>query len=100
MVSTQTTFWVLSRSLWCFFATFLEIAVYTYLYTPFYGGQFYFISFRVESLFTNISLDECIDLVVDYIIKGNPGIKLSAALKRLHFSDGRTLATAETHFLF
>ena len=51
------------------------------------------VSFEVESLFTNIPLYSCIDLAVDCIIKGNPGIKLIAAdLKRLF-----TLATAETH---
>ena len=51
------------------------------------------VSFEVESLFTNIPLHRCIDLAVDCIIKGNPGIKLIAAdLKRLF-----TLATAETH---
>ena len=31
------------------------------------------VSFDVESLFTNIPLDECVNLVVNYIIKGNPG---------------------------
>jgi len=47
-------------------------------------------------LFTNIPLSECIDLAVDYITKGNPGIKLSASdLKRLFL-----FATAETHFIF
>ena len=54
------------------------------------------VSFDVESLFTNIPLDECIDLAVHYITTGNPGIKLSAfELKRLF-----TFATAKTHFLF
>ena len=32
------------------------------------------VSFDVESLFTNILLDERIDLAVDHITKGNPGI--------------------------
>ena len=36
------------------------------------------VSFDVDSLFTNISLDECIDLAVHYITTVNPGIKLSA----------------------
>ena len=54
------------------------------------------VSFDVESLFTNISLRECIDLAVDYITKGNLGIKLSTSdLKRLFL-----FATAETHFIF
>ena len=53
----------------------------------------FMVSFEVESIFTNIPLHRCIDLAVDCIIKGNPGIKLIAAdLKRLF-----TLATAETH---
>jgi len=58
-------------------------------------GKF-MVSFDVESLFTNIPLSECIDQVVDYITKGNPGIKLSTSdLKRLFL-----FATAETHFIF
>jgi len=52
--------------------------------------------FDVESLFTNIPLSECIDLGVDYITKGNRGIKLRTSdLKRLFL-----FATAETHFIF
>ena len=35
------------------------------------------VSFDVESLFTNIPLEECIDLVVKYILDGNPDLKLS-----------------------
>ena len=58
-------------------------------------GKF-MVSFDVESLFTNIPLRECIDLAVDYITKGNPGIKLSTSdLKRLFL-----FATAETRFIF
>ncbi|XP_078364013.1 uncharacterized protein LOC144648271 [Oculina patagonica] len=58
-------------------------------------GKF-MVSFDVESLFTNIPLSECIDLAVDYITKGNPGIKLNSSdLKRLFL-----FATAETHFIF
>ena len=34
------------------------------------------VSFEVQSLFTNIPFTESIDLVVDYIMKGNPDIKL------------------------
>ena len=36
----------------------------------------FMVSFDVESLFTNIPLIESIDLAVDYIMKGNPDIKL------------------------
>ena len=61
----------------------------------FMEGKF-MVSFDAESLFTNIPLSECIDLVVDYITKGNPGIKLSTSdLKRLWL-----FATTETHFFF
>lgn len=50
----------------------------------------------MESLFTNIPLEECIDLVVKYVSEGNPDLKLIPPdLKRLF-----TFATAETHFLF
>ena len=35
------------------------------------------VSFDVESLFTNIPLDECIDLALNYISEGNPDIQLS-----------------------
>ena len=59
-------------------------------------GKF-MVSFDVESLFANIPFSECIDLAVDFITKGNPGIKLSTFdLKRLFL-----FATAETmHFIF
>ena len=50
----------------------------------------------VESLFTNIPLDECIDLAVKYISDGNPELKISTTdLKKLFY-----FATAQTHFLF
>jgi len=34
------------------------------------------VSFDIESLFTNIPLKECIDLVVRYISDWNPDLKL------------------------
>ncbi|XP_073232122.1 uncharacterized protein [Porites lutea] len=56
----------------------------------------FMVSFDVESLFTNIPLDDCIDLAVKYITEGNPGLKLSKnELKRLF-----EFATKETNFLF
>ena len=54
------------------------------------------VSFDVESLFTNLPLNECIDLAVKYISEGNPGLKLSEnELKRLF-----GFATNESHFPF
>ena len=54
------------------------------------------VSFDVESLFTNIPLLESIELAVDYILTGNPNIRLSKDnLKELFL-----IATAQTHFLF
>ena len=59
------------------------------------SGNF-IVSFDVESFFTNIPLDECIDLAVRYIKEDNTDIKLSAIeLKTL-----LRFATAQTHFLF
>ena len=58
-------------------------------------GKF-LVSFDVESLFTNIPLEECIDLAVKYILEGKPAIKLSDTELRDLFS----VATAQTHFLF
>ena len=56
----------------------------------------FMVSFDVESLFTNIPLLESIELAVDYILSGNPNIKLSKdSLKELFL-----VATAQTHFLF
>ena len=47
-------------------------------------------------LFTNIPLDECIDLAVKYILQGNPGLKISSVdLKTLFF-----FPAAQTNFLF
>ncbi len=54
------------------------------------------ISFDIESLFTNIPLEECIDLAVNYISKDNADLKLSKTELRSLF----TVATAQTHFLF
>jgi len=54
------------------------------------------VSFDVESLFTNIPLEECIDLAVNYISDGNPDLKLSKSELRSLF----TVATAQIHFLF
>ena len=53
----------------------------------------FMVSFDVESLFTNIPLEKCIDLAVNYISEGNPDLKLSE-LRSLF-----TVATAQTHFL-
>ena len=54
------------------------------------------VSFDVESLFTNIPLIESINLAVDYIMKGNPDIKLGREnLTKLFF-----FAIAQTHFSF
>ena len=58
-------------------------------------GKF-MVSFDVESLFTNIPLEECIDLAVNYISEGNPDLKISKPELRSIF----TVATAQTHFLF
>ena len=58
-------------------------------------GKF-LISFDVESLFTNIPLEECIDLAVEYISEGNPDFKPTPSDLKPLFS----FATAETHFLF
>ena len=37
------------------------------------------VSFDVKGLFTNMPVEECIDLAVKYISKGNPNLKLSTA---------------------
>ena len=56
----------------------------------------FLISFDVESLFTNIPLNETIDIAVDLIFKHNPEFSITKPdLKKLFL-----FATAETHFLF
>ena len=56
----------------------------------------YMVSFDVESLFTNIPLDESIELAVKYILSNNSTIKLTNVhLKKLFY-----IATSQTHFLF
>ena len=52
--------------------------------------------FDVESLFTSIPLDECIDLVITHSYQGNPVLKVGATDLKTLFS----FATAETHFSF
>ena len=54
------------------------------------------VSFDVESLFTNIPLEECIDLAVNYISDGSPDIKLNKSELRSLFIG----VTAQTHFIF
>ena len=54
------------------------------------------VSFNVESLFTNIPLEECIDLTVNHISEGNPDLKLTKFELRNLF----TVATTQTNFLF
>ena len=54
----------------------------------------FMVSFDVVSLFTNIPLEECIDLAVKYISDGNPDLKLSNTELKSLFS----VATAHTHF--
>ena len=53
------------------------------------------VSFDVENLFTNIPLEECIDLAVNYISEGNPDMKLNKSELRSLF----TTVTAQTHFI-
>ena len=57
-------------------------------------GKF-IVSFDVESLFTNIPLEECIDQAVNYISKGNPDLTLSEPELRSLF----TIATAQTKLM-
>ena len=53
-------------------------------------------SFDVESLFTNIPLLESVELAVDYILTGNPNIRLS----KDNLEELFLIATAQTHLLF
>ena len=53
-------------------------------------------SLDVVSLFTNIPLNESIDLAVSYISEGNPNLKLSKTDLTKLFS----FATSQTNFLF
>ena len=56
----------------------------------------FLISFDVESLFTNIPLEETVNLAVDTIFENEPDIKISKKdLKQLFL-----FATSNTHFLF
>ena len=48
---------------------------------PMFGK--FLISFDVESLFTNIPLEECIDLAVKYISEGNPDLKLTPLISNV-----------------
>ena len=54
------------------------------------------VSFDVECLFTNIPLEECVNLAVDYISKGNSDLQVTKTELRNLFN----FATAQTHFLF
>ena len=59
------------------------------------NGHF-MVSYDVTSLFTNIPLEETIELAVDLIFEKNPNIKISRAeLKELF-----QFATSQSHFLF
>ena len=54
------------------------------------------VSFNVGSLFTNIPLEESINLAVEYILKGIPDFNIAHDdLKKLF-----CIATSQTHFLF
>jgi len=56
----------------------------------------FMVSFDVTSLFTNIPLDETINIALDRIFTNHPNIKISKSdLKKLFL-----FATAQTHFLF
>ena len=50
------------------------------------SGKF-MVSFDVESLFTNITLEECVNLAVDYISKGNPDLQLRKIDLRIFFNQ-------------
>ena len=64
--------------------------------TRFDTSNKFIVSFDVESLFTTIPLIESFDLAIDYIMKGNPGVKLGREqLAKLFF-----FVIAQTHFSF
>ena len=54
------------------------------------------VSFDAESLFTNIPLEKCVNLAVDYISKGNPDLQLTKPDLRNLFN----FASAQTHSFF
>ena len=56
----------------------------------------FLVSFDVCSLFTNIPLNETIELALDYIFLNNKDIKISRKILKKLFE----LATSETHFYF
>ena len=55
----------------------------------------YFVSFDVASLFTNIPLNETLDIAVDYLTKDKNCNLSKTELKQL-----LTFATSQTHFMF
>ena len=61
------------------------------------NAEHYMVSFDVESLFTNIPLDETIDICVERLYKRKKKVK--GLLKR-HFKELLTLATKSSCFLF
>ena len=56
----------------------------------------FLISFDVESLFTNIPLDETIDIAINLIFKNKPSFPICKSDLKQLFS----FATSQTHFLF
>ena len=56
----------------------------------------YMASLDVKSLFTNLPLNECIDLAIEYIFDNEPNLKINEHDLRLLFK----YATAESHFRF
>ena len=61
------------------------------------NAEHYMVSFDVESLFTNIPLDETINICVERLY--NRKKKVNGLLKR-HFKELLTLATKSSYFLF
>ena len=59
-------------------------------------SEYFMVSYDVCSLFTNIPLNETIDLAVDIIFNNNPSMNITKPqlMKRFVF------ATSQTHFLF